>query len=74
MINETEECLSLLPVDKADTQVGNWPLKIDMKQFCRHHAGTELWLVPMTRVIDAECNPIREAIASVTEDDKGSPE
>lgn len=74
LINETEECLSLLPVDKADTQVGNWPLKIDMKQFCMRHAGTELWLVPMTRVIDVECNPIREAIASVTEDDKGSPE
>lgn len=74
LINETGEYINLLPVDKADTQAGSWPLKIDMRRFDRHHAETELWLIPMTRVIDKECGPIREAIASVTTDDKGDPD
>lgn len=67
-IHETEERIDLSPVSEVDTQDSNWPLKIDRGQFLIQYTPTEVWLVPMTRVIDAECQPIREAIASVTDD------
>lgn len=66
MINEQEEHIILVPVDMTDTQGNTWPLKIDKKQFGIEYTKAELWLIPLTRVINQECRPIREAIASVT--------
>lgn len=66
MINEQDERIILLPVNMTDTQDGKWPLEIDKKQFGIEYTKAELWLIPLTRVINEECHPIREAIASVT--------
>lgn len=66
MINEQEESIILSPVNRAGTQEDKWPLEINKKLFDIEYTKAELWLVPLTRVINEECHPIREAIASIT--------
>ena len=66
MINEQEEHIILVPVNMMDTQDGKWPLEIDKKQFSIEYTKKELWLIPLTKVINERCHPIREAVASIT--------
>lgn len=66
MINEQEESIILSPVNMADMQGGSWPLEIDKKQFDIEYTKAEIWLVPLTRVINEDCHPIREAVTSIT--------
>lgn len=65
MINEQEDNITLFPVNMPDAQDG-WPLVINKKQFNIEYTKAELWLVPLTSVINDECQPIREAVASIT--------
>ena len=46
--------------------MGRWPLVIDKKQFSIEYTKAELWLIPVTKEIDEDCRPIREAVASIT--------
>lgn len=70
MMNEQEESITLCPVNMPDTQDGRWPLVIDKKQFNIEYTKAELWLIPVTKEIDEDCRPIREAIASITASDE----
>ncbi len=74
LINDTEECITLLPFNAAGTQSGSWPVRIDRKLFDVEDTGTELCLIPYTKEVNEEYRPIREAIVSVTacdEEDSG---
>ncbi len=64
MLNESEEHITLFPVNVADVQESGWPLEIEKKMFDVTHTKAELWLVPLSRQINEDCSPIREAIAS----------